>query len=136
VSPREASRGLRLQSFTLEPNGPRSWRYKVVLTQVLKNDRLARGTVRLKVDGLQGGNPRSLELASLTEKSPCASCRGAVAATPSRKPSTGPNRRNRTMWGKAKKPRQTAQIDSLIGQNTEIQGDVIFSGGLHVRTRC
>ncbi len=68
VSPREASRGLRLQSFTLEPNGPRSWRYKVVLTQVLKNDRLARGTVRLKVDGLQGGNPRSLELAALTEK--------------------------------------------------------------------
>ena len=36
------------------------------------------------------------------------------------------------MWGKAKKPRQTAQIDSLIGQKTEIQGDVIFSGGLHV----
>ncbi|MDH5571214.1 MAG: polymer-forming cytoskeletal protein [Gammaproteobacteria bacterium] len=31
-----------------------------------------------------------------------------------------------------KKPKQTAQIDSLIGQNTEIHGDVIFSGGLHV----
>jgi len=36
------------------------------------------------------------------------------------------------MWGKNKKPKQTAQIDSLIGQNTEIHGDVIFSGGLHV----
>ena len=37
------------------------------------------------------------------------------------------------MWGnKAKKPKQTASIDSLIGQNTEIRGDVIFSGGLHV----
>lgn len=36
------------------------------------------------------------------------------------------------MWGKSKKPKQTAQIDSLIGQNTEIRGDVIFSGGLHV----
>lgn len=36
------------------------------------------------------------------------------------------------MWGIKKKPKQTAQIDSLIGQNTEIQGDVIFSGGLHV----
>jgi cytoskeletal protein CcmA (bactofilin family) len=36
------------------------------------------------------------------------------------------------MWGKNKKPKQTAQIDSLIGQNTEIRGDVIFSGGLHV----
>ena len=36
------------------------------------------------------------------------------------------------MWGQNKKPKQTAHIDSLIGQNTEIHGDVIFSGGLHV----
>ena len=36
------------------------------------------------------------------------------------------------MWGKNKKPKSTAQIDSLIGQNTEIKGDVIFNGGLHV----
>ena len=36
------------------------------------------------------------------------------------------------MWGNAKKPKQTANIDSLIGQNTEIRGDVIFTGGLHV----
>ncbi len=36
------------------------------------------------------------------------------------------------MWNKRKKPKQTAQIDSLIGQNTEIRGDVVFSGGLHV----
>lgn len=36
------------------------------------------------------------------------------------------------MWGRNKKPKQTAHIDSLIGQNTEIQGDVIFSGGLHI----
>jgi cytoskeletal protein CcmA (bactofilin family) len=36
------------------------------------------------------------------------------------------------MWGNNRKPKQTAQIDSLIGANSEIQGDVIFSGGLHV----
>ncbi len=36
------------------------------------------------------------------------------------------------MWGNKKKPKQTAQIDSLIGQNTEIRGDVVFRGGLHV----
>lgn len=36
------------------------------------------------------------------------------------------------MWGNTKKPKQSAQIDSLIGQNTQIKGDVIFSGGLHV----
>ena len=39
------------------------------------------------------------------------------------------------MWGQNKKPKQTAHIDSLIGQNTEIHGDVIFSGGLHVDGR-
>ncbi|MEJ2452474.1 MAG: polymer-forming cytoskeletal protein [Gammaproteobacteria bacterium] len=36
------------------------------------------------------------------------------------------------MWGNTKKPKQTANIDSLIGQNTEIHGDLIFSGGLHI----
>ena len=30
------------------------------------------------------------------------------------------------------KKRRTARIDSLIGQNTEIKGDVIFTGGLHI----
>ena len=36
------------------------------------------------------------------------------------------------MWSNKKRPKQTAQIDSLIGQNTEIHGDVVFTGGLHV----
>ena len=36
------------------------------------------------------------------------------------------------MWSNKKKPKQTAHIDSLIGQNTEVKGDVVFSGGLHV----
>lgn len=30
------------------------------------------------------------------------------------------------------KKRRTAKIDSLIGQHTEITGDITFSGGLHV----
>jgi cytoskeletal protein CcmA (bactofilin family) len=36
------------------------------------------------------------------------------------------------MWSNKKKPKQTAHIDSLIGPNTEIHGDVVFTGGLHV----
>lgn len=36
------------------------------------------------------------------------------------------------MWGNTKKPKQTAKIDSLVGQNTEIRGDLVFSGGLHI----
>jgi len=34
------------------------------------------------------------------------------------------------MWGNDK--RKVTQIDSLIGQQTEIKGEINFSGGLHV----
>lgn len=34
------------------------------------------------------------------------------------------------MFGKSKKV--NAKIDTLIGQNTEIRGDIVFTGGLHV----
>jgi len=34
------------------------------------------------------------------------------------------------MFGKKKK--SSGKIDTLIGQNTEIRGDVVFTGGLHV----
>ena len=33
------------------------------------------------------------------------------------------------------KKRKSAKIDSLIGQNTELQGNVIFSGGFHIDGR-
>ena len=39
------------------------------------------------------------------------------------------------MWGNSNKPqkrRKTVKIQTLIGQHTEIRGDVHFSGGLHV----
>jgi hypothetical protein len=70
VSPREASRGLQLQRVELVPIGvSRSYRYKVVLTQVLKNDRLATGKVKLRVDGLRNNVPTTLQLRDITEKS-------------------------------------------------------------------
>lgn len=69
VSPRDASAGLRLQRFQLEPNGQtRGYRAKVVLTQVLKNDRLARGQVKIEVEGLVDGQGKTLSLRDLTEK--------------------------------------------------------------------
>ncbi|VAW93707.1 hypothetical protein MNBD_GAMMA23-684 [hydrothermal vent metagenome] len=69
VSPRDASRGLRLQKFTFEENGnSRSYRYKVVLSQVLKNDRVARGNVQLVFEGLQGGQAKELKLRDVTAK--------------------------------------------------------------------
>lgn len=35
------------------------------------------------------------------------------------------------MWGKQKSTR-SGKIDTLIGQSTEVRGDIIFTGGLHV----
>jgi cytoskeletal protein CcmA (bactofilin family) len=35
------------------------------------------------------------------------------------------------MWGRGKK-RRTTRIDTLIGQQSQVLGDVHFSGGLHV----
>lgn len=38
-----------------------------------------------------------------------------------------------SMWGNGKKTtRQSTRIDTLVGRNTEIVGDLSFSGGLHV----
>lgn len=69
VSPANASAGLRLQRFIVESTGqPRSYRSKVVLTQVLKNHRLARGYVRLSMEGLLNGQLMTLSLKDLTEK--------------------------------------------------------------------
>ena len=35
------------------------------------------------------------------------------------------------MWGNNRK-RRTTRIDTLIGQQTEVSGDIRFSGGLHI----
>lgn len=36
------------------------------------------------------------------------------------------------LLGKKNKPSAGTKIDTLIGQNSELQGDIVFSGGLHV----
>lgn len=36
------------------------------------------------------------------------------------------------MWGRSQKQKQITRIDSLIGKNTEINGDIYFTGGLHI----
>lgn len=69
VSPSNASTGLRVQRFKVESTGqPRNYRSIVVLTQVLKNHRLARGYVRLSMEGLLNGQLMTLSLKDLTEK--------------------------------------------------------------------
>ncbi|WP_127475788.1 DUF6776 family protein [Sulfurivermis fontis] len=61
VSPKDAQQGLRVESFDITANGvENSFRFKLVLTQVLKSDRLARGRATFEVEGLQEGQNKTL----------------------------------------------------------------------------
>ena len=63
VSPKEAARGLKVEGFEVSRNAiERSYRVKVVLTQVLKNDTVAKGTVRLGFEGSLNGEMTVLDL--------------------------------------------------------------------------
>jgi hypothetical protein len=69
VSPKDAAHGLHLQRFNVEPNGQANgYHYNIVLTQVLKNDRSAIGIIRIKIIGMQGDQPKVVELSQVTEK--------------------------------------------------------------------
>lgn len=67
VAPRESSRGLRIQRFKITPTAQnKTFRYKLVLTQVIKNNRVTRGEVEIQIEGVQNGKHRTLSLASVS----------------------------------------------------------------------
>ncbi|MEJ2397353.1 MAG: hypothetical protein P8Z67_03660 [Gammaproteobacteria bacterium] len=69
VSPRDAAQGLHLQRFKVEPNGKaRGFRYKVILTQVLKDDRTTRGYLTFAFEGIQNHVAKVLSLSDVSDK--------------------------------------------------------------------
>ncbi len=67
VSPAERQAGLSIQSFQLEPAAEEGlYHYELVLTQMLKNDKFVRGTVKIRVEGVQEGEPVSHTFKALT----------------------------------------------------------------------
>ncbi|MFA5627005.1 MAG: DUF6776 family protein [Thiohalomonadaceae bacterium] len=61
VSPKEAQQGLRVETFDVAANSQENgYHFKLVLTQVLKNERLIKGKARFEVEGLQGGENKVL----------------------------------------------------------------------------
>lgn len=63
VSPKEAAQGLRIEGFEVSRNAlERSYRYELVLTQVLKNDTVTAGAVRLGFEGSLDGRMTVLDL--------------------------------------------------------------------------
>lgn len=67
VAPIESSAGIRVDSFNIEKaNDKGLFHYKFVLTQVLKNDRSIRGNVKISINGIEKGRPKSLDLSSVS----------------------------------------------------------------------
>lgn len=66
VTPKETARGLRVQRFEVMPNGvERGYRYKLVLTQVLKNDTVVKGNASVVLEGTRHGKLATVSLADL-----------------------------------------------------------------------
>lgn len=61
VSPSERLAGLNIQAFKIDPAGEQGlYHYSMVMTQVLKNDRVVRGAVKVFLQGVQDGEPLNL----------------------------------------------------------------------------
>jgi len=68
VAPREASRGIRVQRFQISRNGDtQSYRYKLVLTQVIKRARKAKGKIVVMLKGVKDGKHTQLTLKDITD---------------------------------------------------------------------
>jgi septal ring factor EnvC (AmiA/AmiB activator) len=66
VSPSESAKGLRIQSFEVTSNSTeRSYRYKLVLTQVMKSNRVTSGKITMQLEGLQDSHQVLIPLNSL-----------------------------------------------------------------------
>lgn len=67
VSPVERQAGLNIQSLNIQSAGEeRLYHYDLVMSQVLKNDRYVSGVVKLYLQGVQEGEPQTLEFADLS----------------------------------------------------------------------
>lgn len=67
VAAAESARGLNIQSIEVNKTPEdRVYRYKLVLTQVMKNEKKVRGSVKLFLEGVSDGLPKQLSMADLS----------------------------------------------------------------------
>ncbi len=67
VSPLERQAGLNIQTFKLDPAGEESlYHFELVMSQMLKNDRFVKGVVKLHLQGVQEGEPQTLNFKEIS----------------------------------------------------------------------
>ncbi len=67
VAPRESAEGIRIDQFKVEKfNADNLYYFRLVLTQVKKNQRFIQGVANIVVEGAQKGLPKALEFKKIT----------------------------------------------------------------------
>ena len=55
--------GLNVQGLHIVPlSQPRSYRFKLILTHVTKSDKVTEGSIGIKLEGMQNGSPKELDI--------------------------------------------------------------------------
>jgi len=66
VAPEQGDRSLAIQTIQLKANADGGYDYKIMVSQRGRNDRFARGTIAVSIEGLSKGQPLTLKLAEVS----------------------------------------------------------------------
>jgi hypothetical protein len=67
VSPEQGSRSLAIQTIQLKQNEEGGYYFKIMVSQRGQNDQIARGTIEVSIEGVQKGQPLTLQLAEVSK---------------------------------------------------------------------
>jgi hypothetical protein len=67
VSPEQGSRSLAIQTIQLKQNEEGGYYYKIMVSQRGQNDQIARGTIEVSIEGVNKGQPVTLQLAEVSK---------------------------------------------------------------------
>lgn len=72
VAPEQGKRSLAIQTIQLKKNDKGAYRFKIMVSQRGRNDVFARGTIKVSIEGVEKGQPKTLDLAAVSnvKKSP------------------------------------------------------------------
>ena len=66
VAPEQGSRSIAIQTIQLKKNTTGGYNYKIMVSQRGRNDRFARGTIDVSIEGVKKGQPVTLKLADVS----------------------------------------------------------------------
>jgi len=66
VAPEQGSRSIAIQTIQLKQNDAGGYNYKIMVSQRGRNDRFARGTIDVTIEGVKKGQPVTLKLAEVS----------------------------------------------------------------------